>query len=136
MNTRSRKRLLLAAAVVIMLNFNSCGKYDDGPGFSLRTKTARLVGEWEIVKIDNQRPDGEFIAEFEDDNDLDITYSYTNNGSTYTYSMKGEWEWDSNKENIEVEIDGDFMDWEVKRLTNSELWFEDESKIEYEAEKL
>ena len=43
--------LLLAATIVTVLNFHSCKKYDDGPAFTLRTTTARLTGEWEVVRI-------------------------------------------------------------------------------------
>lgn len=136
MNTRTRKRLLMAAAVVIMLNFNSCGKYDDGPAFSLKTKTGRLVGEWEIVEIDREKVDGEIIFEFEDDNDFVMTSTYIYGGDSYTYTSKGEWEWGTAKESFEIEIDKEVMEFDINRLTNSELWFEDEDRMEYEAEKL
>ena len=136
MNTRTRKRLLMAAAVVIMLNFNSCGKYDDGPAFSLKTKTGRLVGEWEIIEIDREKVDGEMIFEFEDDNDFVTTQTFTYNGDSYTYTSKGEWAWGTAKESFEIEIDKEVMEFDINRLTNSELWFEDEDRMEYEAEKL
>lgn len=30
---------------------SACGKYEDGPMFSLRTKTARITGEWELISF-------------------------------------------------------------------------------------
>jgi len=54
--------ILLAAAAVTVLNFNSCKKYDDGPAFSLMSKKGRLTGEWEVVKINGQNPEEYFSS--------------------------------------------------------------------------
>jgi len=37
--------------VLLTLFATSCGKYDEGPDFSLRTRKARLVGTWQLEKI-------------------------------------------------------------------------------------
>ena len=63
--------LLLAAAAITVLNFQSCSKYEDGPAFSLRTKKSRLVGDWELVKINGQSPEA---------------YMNSSSGSWYTVS--------------------------------------------------
>jgi hypothetical protein len=44
----------LIAILIISATYYSCGKYEDGPAISLRSKTARITGVWEIteVKID------------------------------------------------------------------------------------
>jgi len=133
MNMKPNKKLMLAAAVVIMLNFSSCSKYEDGPAFSLKTKTARLTGEWEVVEINNQSPvdGGKLTLEFEKDEDFSMQYSYFG----YSYSYDGEWEWESDKESIEVTVDGTTTEFDIIRLTNDELWFEDESGQEWECEK-
>jgi uncharacterized lipoprotein YehR (DUF1307 family) len=41
--------ILFAAFAVVMLA--SCGKYEDGPGFSLRSKTSRLAGTWTLTEV-------------------------------------------------------------------------------------
>ena len=46
--------LLLAATLVTVLNFQSCSKYEDNPAFSLSSKKSRLVGEWEVVRVNGQ----------------------------------------------------------------------------------
>tara|TARA_B100001093_G_scaffold408404_1_gene397240 strand:+ start:2255 stop:2758 length:504 start_codon:yes stop_codon:yes gene_type:complete len=130
-----RPSILLAASVVTILNFQSCSKYEDGPAFSLRTKEGRLVGNWEVVKINGQNPEtylsnslvgyGYSQAfsnvsiewEFENDGDFDqkfsfdLTYSYSN-GTSYTYSQNssstGEWEWENNKEELEIKINSGY----------------------------
>ena len=129
--------LLLAATAVTVLNFQSCGKYEDGPAFSLRSKTSRLVGEWEVVKIQGQNvPSGyEITMEFESDGDLTYGYSYSYYGTTYTYSYSGEWEWEDNKGSIEIDVDGDRIDFEILRLTKDELVMEDNNNQEWELEK-
>ena len=50
----NQNKLLLAASAVTILNFNSCSKYEEGPAFSLIPKNNRLVGEWELVKMDGE----------------------------------------------------------------------------------
>jgi hypothetical protein len=50
---------------IVAIVFTGCGKYEDGPAFSLRSKNARLQGEWEMTEAEGP----------------DFTY----NGSVYTY---------------------------------------------------
>ena len=134
---KTQNTLLLAAAAVTVLNFQSCGKYEDGPAFSLRSKTSRLVGEWEVVKMQGQNlPSGyEITMEFESDGDLTYSYSYSYYGYNYTYSFSGEWEWEDNKGSIEIDVDGYKLDFEILRLTKDELVMEDNNNQEWELEK-
>ena len=134
---KTQNTLLLAAAAVTVLNFQSCGKYEDGPAFSLRSKTSRLVGEWEVVKMQGQNlPSGyEISMEFESDGDLTYNYSYSYYGYNYNYSFSGEWEWEDNKGSIEIDINGYNLDFEILRLTKDELVMEDNSNQEWELEK-
>lgn len=129
----AKNTLFLAATVITVLNFQSCSKYEDGPKFSLRTKKARLAGEWEVVRIGNQTyPQGGYSLEmtFEKDGDFEFNYSY----GTYSYGYQGDWEFSSDKEDIEVTFDGQVNTWEILRLTNKEVWFEDESNTEIRLE--
>lgn len=128
---KKNMKLMLVALLGFMLIFGSCGKYDDGPGFSLRSKTARLTGEWEVDEIDGDRPDGDYTFTIEKDGDITIEYSYMGN----YYVEKGDWDWEDGKESIETEFDGDVEEWEILRLTNDEFWFEDEDKNEWRCEK-
>ena len=149
----SKKYTIPAIATVIAtVNLTSCGKYDEGPTFSLRSKKARLVGEWELDKVTGPDFDGsdlddiDYVFEFEKDGDFDVTittpgYTYTYYGNTYTYGggtyvISGEWEWENNKEDIEVEMDGDIQDFEILKLTSKELILEDEYRNEWEFDKV
>ena len=142
MYLKTGKKLMLAlstaAVVVIMLSFSSCKKYDDGPMFSLKTKTARLTkGEWEVVEVANHDiVDGKMEMEFDKDGDFTTTYTYSYDGESQTTSYKGEWEWESGKESIEVRYEGgEKEEFEILRLTNDEFWFEDEDGDEYILER-
>lgn len=125
MNTNNK--LLLAATLVTVMNFQSCSKYDDNPAFSLRTKKSRLVGEWEVVRIDDQTssqyfgPGYTYTFEFESDGDFEMGYSYSYGSYSSSYSQAGEWEWEDGKETIEIEVNSYIMDCEIKKLTNNEL---------------
>ena len=45
------KKLSILFAAFSVLFLVSCGKYEDGPGFSLRSKEARLAGTWTFEKV-------------------------------------------------------------------------------------
>lgn len=139
------QKLLMAAALITVLNFQSCKKYEDGPAFTLKSKKNRLAREWEVVRVyDNDGEqvfpyggggyDIEIEFEFEKDGDFEQSYSVSYYGYSYSGSYKGEWEFSSDKEELEVEIAGYKADWEIKRLTSDEFWYEDEDGYEWELE--
>lgn len=140
MNTNLKRNFSFMATTVILLNITSCGKYEDGPAFSLRSKEGRLVGEWEVVDIDGSSGIAlsgiDITMEFENDGDAEITYTYNYYGFPYSESYDGEWEWEDDKGAISFEYeDGEDIEFEIKRLTNDELWLEDEDGVEFELEK-
>lgn len=118
--------LTLAASFVL----TGC-KYDDGPNFSLRTKKARLVGEWQLdeVEIDGTDYTSEFNRweiEFKKDNKYNLSAEIINAYyGNITINDDGEWDFSNDKLELEVKSDdGEQTDYEIKRLTNKELWFE------------
>ena len=118
----------VAAATIMAFNLQSCGKYDDGPGFSLRTKKARVVGEWDVIQIGNQSfaSSGYSIEfEFEKDGDLKFTYGYNYYGQVYSYTYAGTWDFSSDKEELDLILGGSVQSFEIKRLTNKEMWLDD-----------
>ena len=46
----SSKTILAGGLLTAVSVSPSCGKYDDGPGFSLASKKSRLAGTWELEK--------------------------------------------------------------------------------------
>ena len=121
--------MLVAVAMMgtAALTITSCGKYEEGPGMSLRTKKARLTGEWDAKEYVDA--DGTTVQDTDDDYvtfDKDGTYTYTS-GST---SQSGTWEFSSDKEKIKIGYTVGSTTFSTEttiiRLTNTELWTKDE----------
>jgi len=132
---------LMAVTLVVVLNFASCSKYEDGPSFSLRSKKARLTGEWEIVKVGTQTIGDtyEIVWDFSKDGSWSQSSTYTySGGQTYSYTYNGDWEWAADKEDLKVTYtDGSntsTQQFKITRLTNKELWLEDSSSVKWELE--
>jgi hypothetical protein len=129
--------IVAIATAVVIFNFTSC-KYEDGPNISLRSKKARLTGEWEVKYIGGtgmSSNDMEITLEFDKDGDLEFNQTYSYYGSSYTNSQKGEWEWEDGKKSLEITLDRNKQEWEITRLTNKEFEFEDEDNNKWELEK-
>ena len=129
--------------LIVVFSLSFCGLlfvFSEMFGFSLRSKKARLTGEWELVKINGQKLSSFSYSydsqtwEIEGNGDFELSSEY----GTYSYSIEGEWEWEDNKEAISIQLDGSSYksEFEIKRLTNKELKIEDDSNNdEYEFEK-
>ncbi len=128
MKTLKLTTLLLAAALVF--GSTSC-KYEEGPAVSLRTKKARVVGEWVIEKTIES--DGEidtdwdgFEITYNDDGTGVQTYTYTFGGVTTTSTDNFSWEFTDSKKNIKTtDEDGDAIESKILKLKNDEMWIED-----------
>ena len=129
------KNPYLLFASFALLFFISCGKYEDGPSFSILSKKSRVVGEWyyEGIYVDGQEmttPDDlvGFSSTFEKNGDyLDMAVDAGN-----PFVTVGTWEFANDKE--ELAITTQYVDWnntlvyntinyKILRLTNKELWY-------------
>ncbi len=116
---KTKNYLFLSIAVIISLAITSCGKYEDGPGFSLLSKTARMTNKWELKSVDGETiPAGEAVLDLKKDG----SFSINEDG----YIIDGSWEFSSDKEDLRLSIFGDEVDLKIRRLTNKELWLENE----------
>ena len=111
--------ILFAAFAVVLLA--SCGKYDDGPGFSLRSKSSRIAGSWKVEKYTSDGVDYTSFA-------ANGTWEFTKEGSfIYTdspFTDTGKWELTSNDRDLTITfLDGSIQSFKILRLTNAELWF-------------
>lgn len=135
MNTNNTSLALIL--ISISTTFSSC-TYDEGPLISLRTKASRLTGSWEVEKISDKEVENNYIYRFEKDNEFKITNELldTAGNVTSTSTIEGDWDWlNDDKESITLEHDGGEMIYKIIRLTNSELWLEDEDGEDYEMTK-
>ena len=111
--------LFLSIAVIISLAITSCGKYEDGPGFSLLTKTARMTNKWELKSVDGETiPAGEAVLDLKKDG----SFSINEDG----YITDGSWDFSNDKEDLHLTIFGEGIVFKIRRLTNKELWLENE----------
>ena len=116
---KTKNYLFLSIAVIISLAITSCGKYEDGPGFSLLSKTARMTNKWELKSVDGETiPAGETVLDLKKDGSMSINED--------GYIIDGSWEFSSDKEDLRLSIFGDEVDLKIRRLTNKELWLENE----------
>ncbi len=122
---------------LVSLSILGCGKYEDGPGFSLRSKKARLVNTWNPDQVFNE------YGEERTANSNDYTVDIHNDGS-YTsysdsYSESGNWSFVSDMEKVKFVHTETILgttntvieEVTILRLTNTEWWvkFDDGSKI-------
>jgi hypothetical protein len=112
----------------------SCGKYEDGPGFSLRTKKARLTGTWNIEKVEGQSLDSGESIEWTFEKDGTFKFVYKENGDVDT--ANGTWDFSSDKEDLRLTVFGFTVTFEILRLTNKDLWMTDEDNLEWRLSKI
>jgi hypothetical protein len=112
---------------LLVIVFVGCGKYEEGPGLSFRSKKARLTGDWKIVYVSL--------------NGDDITSGVQNNlGTEYVLSIRkdgtfheegknvvdnGTWELGHEKAYLMLlsDIPGSEEEhYEILKLKNKELW--------------
>ena len=135
----------LAGATAV--GVSSCGKYEDGPNFSLRSKKARVVGDWNVKSIGSQVLGVQDIGgvqygytinmEFDKNGSVIQTFNYTYGSYSEAYSYAGDWDFSSNKEYLILTMDGYSDTLEIKRLTNKEMWLDDDyTEVDGEIVKL
>ena len=123
--------ILFAAFAVVMLA--SCGKYEDGPGLSLRSKTSRLAGTWSITEAFQGTVDiktiitngGSVEVTFDKDGAYTYTYNFVILGFPTNGSVNGTWEFSDDKADLVItDASGQSDSAKILRLTNKELWLE------------
>jgi hypothetical protein len=128
MRNSHRLNTWLVLALIATLSLSSCAKYEEGPDFSLRSKSNRLSGHWEVVSIDGYSlaSDGSIVLiEMKRNGNFSMLSSFNDGyGNFSNYRDVGEWEWENRKEEVEIEGFNFREDWEIIRLTNRALWFE------------
>jgi hypothetical protein len=127
-NFKNLTYLTLAGTTAI--GVSSCGKYEDGPNFSLRSKKARVVGDWNLKTIGSTVLDDNYGTtvnmEFDKNGSFTQTINYSYGTYNYSYSYAGDWDFSSNKEHLLITADGNTDTLEIKRLTNNEMWLDDD----------
>lgn len=143
MKTLKLTTLLLALAMVF--GFTSC-KYEEGPAISLRTKKARVAGDWYVNEVIDSDGSGETypndrsdVYTFEKDGNAINIYSYSSGGSTIYDIETFEWKFTDSKKKMRWTFDdGSFETFEILKLKNNEMWLKhsdgsDSYEVHFEA---
>ena len=119
----------LIPALALALVVSACGKYEEGPDFSLRSKKGRLAGSWELKKVDGKEPDEQATWEFKKDGDLIMDAEVWFMDTTFFWTFYLDWEFSPDKEDLVLSDPngGDVVDYSILQLSNKELKLLDKS---------
>jgi hypothetical protein len=122
---KNKKNLAyVALAGATALAVNSCGKYEEGPKFSLLSKKSRVAGDWNVKSVGSQVLTSGYGLNMTFDKDGSMKYTYTYGSTSYSYA--GTWDFSSDKENLIINVDGGIDTLEIKKLKNKEMWLDDD----------
>jgi hypothetical protein len=117
------------------LFLTSCNKYEEGPKFSLRTKTERVHNNW---KISYAKEDGADVTssyhryelDLEKDGDAALSTNYDFAGVNYQYVTNGKWSFISDKEKLSFDFDNNDADgiYTILKLKEDEMWLSEDGK--------
>ena len=128
------KKISLLLVTIAMVSLWSCGKYEEGPMFSLRSKTGRIAGTWVYDKIlqndvdvtSQSTANSTFEMTIDRDGTYKTVYSYTVLGQNFSGEDTGSWEFGDNETiNITSDSGNGTSTTTIIRLTNSEFWTKD-----------
>lgn len=137
---KTYKRITLILLTVLFIISSSCGKYEDGPWFSIYSKKERATGNW---RFDIVREDGVDITEKYTDQSVnmlkngDLYWIQGYSGSYWnTYGPGGKWRFVNDQMQIEMHFTTDVHEeftliWDIRRLAYADLQLE-----RYDGEKL
>ena len=131
------KYLLPVIFAAFLFGTQSCGKYEEGPSFSLRSKKARVVNHWKVDKYyyngdETSLGDVKTYFYFEDDNTGKTKHTY---GSI---TSEDEFTWDFNDDKTAIIIkykNGGEYEYTILKLYEKEMWLrytKDDPKEEHE----
>ena len=96
---------ILAVAAVLTISVSSCKKYTDGPGFSLRSKKARMCGDWKL-KASNVNGNDLSLSDDDKDNTMKIEkddkFTFVDPGSA---DQTGTWKFEDGKKKVTWTVD-------------------------------
>ncbi|MFN6945951.1 MAG: lipocalin family protein [Cytophagaceae bacterium] len=122
---------LMAVAFLIAFSaaMSSCGKYEEGPNFSLASKKGRITNTWKLAEIYDDGVKEELDADEVEILDIkkDDAFTWTHTHDDHSDIEKGTWSFDSSKEHLVLTFDdGEKEEFKILRLTKNELWVVEE----------
>lgn len=90
----------IAAVTVMGLSLTSCNKYEEGPGFTVRTAKARAAGDWKLTGFTVNGSSYSSGIETKASIEKGGTYTYTYTSGSVSTTETGTWEFNSDKTTI------------------------------------
>lgn len=86
-------------------SISSCCKYEEDPNFALSTKKSRLVGDWKLVKLNENGTDSNLsnysgTASIKDDGTYTMKTTITTLGIPFSFDADGKWEFNDDKTQV------------------------------------
>lgn len=129
--------VLLTAAIVGITVFESCKKYEEGPGISFRSRKERIANTWKVEKytvggtdetssFNILTPDYRIIL----DKEGAATATFTNPLGGGTVTSTGTWELITDDEEIKVSFGNSISIYQIIKLKEKELWIVDKDDMD------
>ncbi len=124
-----RFKALLVFLLPFVLTLTYCGKYEEGPSFSLRGKTNRVVNTWKIDKLFVDDNDitalsatyvNSYKIEFKKDERVEESF-FSEQGSHKNF---GTWTFEDSYKYLVTKFSGTITKYRILRLTAGEMWLE------------
>ena len=127
---------IATTSALVLITFGSlgvsCGKYDDGPDFSLRSRKERIANTWRVEKAMNGADDvtaafDQYELKLEKEGDATLVANYELGAITFEFETNGTWDLMNDDEDLELDFENDDADetYEILRLKEKELWLQE-----------
>jgi len=126
---QKRKYTSLLFFLAVFFITSSCGKYEDGPTFSLLSKKSRIANTWKIDKVfiddvDRTSIYTEYMKTYKLELTKDGTISETTTTTLGTATVKGTWALTSSDENLVFTMPGLNIINKILKLKSGEMWLQ------------
>ncbi|MFM7006239.1 MAG: lipocalin family protein [Flavobacteriales bacterium] len=101
----------LTTLAVASATLTSCGKYEEGPGLALSSKTSRITGSWKLTAqttngVADDLSSTTQTMEITKDGKYSALIVYSYMGFTYTNDLTGTWAFSDDKTQVIMTVDG------------------------------
>jgi hypothetical protein len=124
------KNPFIELTVLSLLVLASCGKYEEGPKFTLESKKSRLVGNWNVTSVkkngvEQSLPGTSVEYDIKEDGTYIQRLVITVFGQNFTDDKAGTWKFSPDKNFLLTKeiVSGNEANWRILKLSKEELKF-------------
>jgi hypothetical protein len=127
--TMNKTAIALIALTVGTALTTGCGKYEDGPDFSLRSRKERIANTWQVEKATDGGNDvtssfDQYELQMLRDGAATLAALYHIGDLSFEFQTNGTWDLVNKDEDLQLDFENNAADetWEILRLKEKELW--------------